>query len=236
MAQVSGKNVLCIPVLNDQERLEVLKVAGELGPDPSSKDFATRTKNIGFVLCVDGEWYQVNRNYFQQSKFYNDLSGGYRRYYRELPREFIENEIVQTMLNKFKKIHNIPDGRLILLHVQASLVRPGDKVKCLTGHGIHTDGVDKAMLLCLNRKNVKGALNSFYGDPDGKEVIREPFVLKEGYACFWEDNRIYHHASPAEPEDGAGIGERTVIVGVYPGKYFLHGVENPNNTLKRSPS
>lgn len=234
MTHVCGKRVLHMSVLNNEEREEVLSVCGELGPDASSKDFATRRKNIGFVVCIDGSWYQINRDYFQQATAYNDLSGGYRRYYRELPREFIQNKAVQKLLNKYKKVLGIPEGELSLLHVQSTHVRAGDRVKCLTGHGIHTDGVDKAMLLCLNRKNIKGGLNSFYGDHEGNEVIREPFVLKEGYGCFWEDNKLYHHASPAEPADGVGEGVRTVMVAVYPGKFFLEGTENPNNTLQRS--
>lgn len=233
MVLVSGKSVLCLPVLTTRESHEVLSVCGELGPDPSSKDFVTRTKNIAFVLCIDDVWYQINRNYFNQSKSYNSLSGGYRRYYRELPRNFIENRTVQALLTRFKQIHDIPEGQLVLVHVQTSHIGPRDDCRCLTGHGIHTDGQEKAMILCLRRRNVVGALNSFYGDQHGEEVIVHPFVLKEGHACFWEDNQIFHHASGAACMDGVGTGERTVMVATYPAKFLLEGIDNPNNNLRR---
>lgn len=231
MAPISGRRVLCTPTLTKAESAELLSVIGEQGPDPSSKNFTSRRKSIGFVLCLEGKWYQLNHNYFCQATSYNPQSGGFKRNYEELPREFIQNKIAQKVLTKLKKIHAIPDADIICITVQTSYIRDGDNNKCMTGHGIHSDGTDKAMLMCLARRNVKGALNSFYGDAEGTDVIVKPFVLEEGHAAYWADNVVYHHVSPGAPADGTEVGERTVLVANYPGKFLMDGSRNPNNTL-----
>ncbi|NEO86598.1 MAG: 2OG-Fe dioxygenase family protein [Spirulina sp. SIO3F2] len=218
-------------LLCQSERSELIAASGELGPDPSSKFFTERTKNIAFVLSINGRWFQINQNYFNQAAYYNDFSGGYKRYYRELPRTFIECPVAQKLLSRFQSTFDIPQGELVLVQVQTSHVYPSDETRCLTGQGIHSDGADKAMLICLQRHNISGARNALYRDPEGEKPVLKPFVLQEGEVLFWEDNRVFHSVEPAQVMPPAIAGSRTVLIAHYPAFHYLSGQANPNNQL-----
>jgi len=101
----------------------------------------------------------------------------------------------------------------------------------ITGQGIHTDGLDHGMILCLKRDNVGGAKNSIYGDVMGADVLMDPFVLEEGNALIWQDNKVFHYVSPASLVDKSKGGIRTVLILLYPGNLLVTGEPNPNNTL-----
>jgi len=103
----------------------------------------------------------------------------------------------------------------------------------ITGQGIHSDGVNHALIVCLQRKNVNGALSSFYNNLSGTDVYLKPFVLNVGHAAYWHDNKMYHWVSPASLKDKNKNGERTILLFSWPGKYSLNGQENPDNTLGR---
>lgn len=223
-----------VPLLTSAESKTIVEDCGELGIDPSSTMFANRTKNIAFVIALNGQWFQINQNFFNQAEEYNDFSGGYRRFYDELPRSFIQNTAAQKLLTKFKDLNKIEDGELILVQVQSSNITPEDEGKCLTGQGIHSDGADRAMLICLERDNVKGAKSSVYEDAHGHRPIISPRVIKEGQVLFWKDNEIYHYVEPAELENKIIMGKRTVMIAHYPAMQYITGEPNPNNTLPPS--
>lgn len=223
-----------VPLLSKVESDELIKVGGSLGEDPSSKLFVNRTKNIAFVICLSGRWFHVNYNNYNQSQEYNDFSGGYKRYYRQLPSSFIESEVTQSLLNCFQTLNSIPEGQLVLVQIQSSNITKGEEGKCLTGHGIHTDGADYGMLVCLHRENIIGARTSAYNDIHGTKPVIVPTVLEEGDAMFWKDNEVYHYVDPATLTTGTENGIRTVLVALYPAMYLVTGERNLNNTLPPS--
>ncbi|MEM8641960.1 MAG: 2OG-Fe dioxygenase family protein [Cyanobacteria bacterium P01_G01_bin.54] len=231
MQTVTDAVTFTAPLLCQSELSDLISASGELGPDPSSQFFTKRTKNIAFVLSINGRWFQINQNYFIQAAYYNDFSGGYRRYYQELPRTFIECLVTQKVLSHFQATFKIPQGELVLVQVQTSHVYPWDETRCLTGQGIHSDGADKAMLICLQRRNIAGAKNAIYRDAQGRHPVIEPFVLQEGDVLFWEDNQVFHHVEPAQVVPPATEGARTVLIAHYPAFHYLSGQTNPNNQL-----
>ena len=220
-----------MPLLERAEAKEIISSCGELGPDPSSDYFTTRTKNVAYVLCINGEWFQIRAHCFNQSKEYNDFSGGYKRCYREMPKQFLECEATKKVLNAFKSAYNIPDNEPILVQVQESHVTAENSGQCLTGQGIHSDGADRAILVCLERKNIDGAENAIYADLEGKRALIDPFVLNEGHALLWHDNKVFHDAKPAQVVSSETEGNRTVLIAHYPAIHYLTGTVNPNNTL-----
>lgn len=223
-----------VPLLSQAESDELIRVGGTLGEDPSSNFFANRTKNIAFVICLNGRWFHVNQNNYNQAQEYNDFSGGYKRFYRQLPSSFIESEVTQSLLNCFQKLHNIPEGQLVLVQIQSSNITKEEEGKCITGQGIHTDGADCGMLVCLHRKNICGARSSAYYDVHGTKPVITPTVLEDGDAMFWKDNKIYHYVDPATLTRGTEKGIRTVLVALYPAMYLVTGESNVNNTLPSS--
>lgn len=222
------------PLMNARHSRELLAVSGPLGTDPSSEHFANRTKSIAFVLCIKGRWFQVNQDFFNQASEYNDFSGGYKRYYDELPRSFIQSRVTQRLLTNFQTVYKIPEGELILVQVQSSNISPEDAGKCLTGQGIHSDGADRAMLVCMERDNVTDAQSSVYEDAEGERPIINRVVLEEGQVLFWKDNEIYHYVEPAGLDDPERSGRRTVMIAHYPAMHYITGKPNENNTLPPS--
>ena len=224
-----------LPFLCQSESLELLSSCGELGPDPSSEYFTKRVKNIAYVICIEGKWFQLRANYFVQPDRYNDFSGGYKRCYQEMPTEFLECEATQKVLSTFKTAYNLPDREPILVQVQTSYVSAEDAGRCLTGQGIHTDGADRAMILCLERKNIVGAENAIYADLNGERALIEPFILQAGDALLWHDNKVFHYVAPARLVGNSvcpgTVGERTVLIAHYPATHYLSGKVNPNNLL-----
>ncbi|MEM9276064.1 MAG: 2OG-Fe dioxygenase family protein [Cyanobacteria bacterium P01_F01_bin.143] len=220
-----------MPILAPNEALELIDSCGKLGTDPSSDYFTTRTKNIAYVLCLQGEWFQLHANYFIQSENYNDFSGGYKRCYQEMPQQFLESEATKKVLDVFKSTYNIPDGEPILVQVQQSHVTAETTGKCLTGQGIHSDGADRGILVCLQRNNIKGAESAIYADINGKRSLINPFILNEGHAILWHDNQVFHDVQPAQPIDPEKKGTRTILIAHYPAIHYLKGTVNPNNTL-----
>ncbi|MEA5462636.1 2OG-Fe dioxygenase family protein [Leptothoe sp. PORK10 BA2] len=220
-----------MPLLSRCERLELLSSCGSLGPDPSSRHFTKRTKSIAYVMCIEGQWFQLRADFFSQPQQYNDFSGGYKRFYRELPAEFLGCRATQKLLTAFQQTYQLPEKELILVQVQTSHVNSDNVDQCLTGQGIHSDGADRAMLVCLQRDNVTHAENAIYHDLHGHQAVLEPFILPEGHGLLWQDNRAFHHVAPAQLADPQREGSRTVLIAHYPAFHYLAGKTNPNNTL-----
>ena len=87
---------------------------------------------------------------------------------------------------------------MILLQIQTSSMAPEDLPEDLyemsiTGQGIHTDGANLAALVCIDRQNVKGALNTFHGNLNGSKPMCKPTVLEPGKVAYFKDNSLYHH-------------------------------------------
>ena len=230
-SQVILNSAFTMPMLKPAEAEELISACGELGRDPSSDHFTKRTKNIAYVLCLHGEWFQIRANCFNQAQSYNDFSGGYQRCYREMPPQFIKCQATRKVLNVFKSTYNIPDNEPILVQVQQSHLTAESEGKSLTGQGIHSDGADRAMLVCLERSNIDGAESAIYADLKGKRSLIEPFVLNQGQAMLWRDNQVFHDVQPARVIDPQQEGTRTVLIAHYPAIHYLQGTENPNNTL-----
>ena len=218
-------------LLTKAESENLIHACGELGVDPSSEHFVKRTKNIAYVMCLNKKWFQMRADYFIQPQRYNDFSGGYKRRYREMPATFIASKAVQKVLSSFQESCKIPEGELILVQVQESHIERHDESRCLTGQGIHSDGADKAIIVCLKRDNIEGAENAIFQDLDGRHPIISPHVLDEGDALVWEDNKSFHHVSSASVSDLGENGKRTILIAHYPAIHYLDGSYNPNNTL-----
>ena len=173
-----------------------------------------------------------------QPTAYNDLSGGYKRYYRLQPNTYIQSPLIQRLMNQKRELFNIPENEIVLTQVQRTVFSPNEmqdegESKCITGHGLHSDGADNAMLAILERENISGAENYFAYDLAGKKQseIMKPTVYDAGVIFMWFDNDIYHNVKRARLADPTKYGYRTVLVSSYPGEMYMKGTNNPNNTL-----
>ena len=227
-----------VPRLLDTSEIRPIKeyARNSLGDDPSSKHFISRGKSIAFVLLVGDNVYPLERNYFVQSSSYNDFSGGYRRYYSTITNELIQSSLKRSILD-FASYWRIPDRSIVLVQLQRSTIEPrareprAEGKNDVTGQGIHTDGSDRAMLLCCERDNVLGAENSFHASLAGDRPLCSPRALAEGDVLYFKDNALFHHVSDAFPADPDRGMSRTMLLIHYPGEIYLDGSRNPSNSL-----
>ena len=201
-------------LLHEEDRAALAQYAAtSLGDDPSSKHFMPRKKSIAFCIWIDDNVYCLQHDYFLQPEQYNDFSGGYKRLYDTLPDSLVQGHM-REVTRQFVEKYNLPNYSCILLQLQSSTVIAGSQAvgqpQSITGQGVHTDGHDCAMLVCVERTNVSGADNSLYEDLEGKRTLFPPTKLDEGDALFFKDNSLYHHVSDAMPLEPARDMTRTI--------------------------
>jgi len=205
----------------------------KLGCDNSSAHFIHRTKNIAFVVISNNNVFSLEQNFFVQHDGYNDFSGGIKREYTKIQDSDLQYLFKSSIL-AFKEYYNLPDNAMILLQVQTSSMAPEDLPEDLhemsiTGQGIHTDGANLAALLCIDRQNVKGALNTFHRNLHGSQPMCKPTVLEPGKVAYFKDNSLYHHVSKAVPDDPSSSMTRSILLMHYPAEMYLVGAKNDSN-------
>lgn len=225
-------------VMPEAERQQILQNV-VLDDDPSSKHFARREKAIRFVTIINGRVQPFTQNYFVQDAEYNDFSGGYRRYYALINECLFDPgaPIAEVVLN-FAKYYSIPEKTAILVQIQTNhfdQAQYGKSRASVTGQGIHTDGADRAMIVCLHRGGkLEGAENLFHGSLDGMDPLGDEFALHNREGLYFKDNSVYHQVTRAvvvgKPQNPEEIS-RTVMIMHAPAEIFMQGLPNPNNTL-----
>ena len=220
------------PIFTVQEATELVTLAQPLGPDPSLEN---RLKSICYLIVDrDGLWRKLSYDYFTQPKIYNDNPnlGGLKRHYQLLSDEVVDSAPFKKILTDFSEHFPQKAGAIVLCQIQTTIDwgATGD----ITGQGIHTDGAEEAMIVCLERKNVhpKSAKNALYEDVMGDRVVMYPRALQEAEAVFWRDNEVYHevsHIAPLCKEDGPAI--RTVMLLHADSSYAIDGRKNERNKL-----
>ena len=184
---------------------------------------------------ADGKWRKLSQNYFNQPIIYNDnpVQGGIKRSYKLLSDDVVESPVFKKILGDFtKQFSSIGPGTVVLAQLQTTTewATNGD----VTEQGIHTDGADVAMIVCLERKNVMEgtATNTLYEDVKGERIVMGPQTLEEAEAVFWIDSAIYHdvtNISPKFKENGPAV--RTVLLLHADASFLLDGIKNEKNNL-----
>ncbi|CAL4064761.1 unnamed protein product [Meganyctiphanes norvegica] len=219
-------------ILSPTERKNLSEFVHNVGlsPDPISLYFHERRKNICFIKVVDGGFELMNKNHFKQSEKYNDFSGGYERYLDLIPEHLVLGSM-SNLLTFFIEHLRIPVNTIILAQLQSSLIR--DKIDCgdVTGQGIHTDGTDDFMLVCVERDNVNGAENQYHATLDGSQLLGKS-TLEAGDGVIVKDNEIFHYVTNATTIEP--IAHRIMILIHSP--FDGSGEQNPNNKLGTNPA
>ena len=224
--------------MSEEERQHILQHV-VLSDDPSSKHFARREKAIRFATVINGRVQTFTQNYFLQDVEYNDFSGGYRRYYALINEELFEPgaPIAKVVLN-FAKYYSIPEKTAILIQIQTNIFDQLEGAKSrasVTGQGIHTDGADRAMIVCLHRGELlEGCENVFHGSLNGMEELSDEIPLKDREGLFFKDNSLYHTVTRAGIRGKHKNLEqisRTSMIMHAPAEIYMQGLSNPNNNL-----
>lgn len=188
------------------------------------------------MLGDDGKFRKLSQNFFIQPKVYNEhpKEGGNKRSYKLLSDEVVGSSPIVKLLNLYKEHFSITPGTSVLINLQTSLEERMDGD--ITEQGIHTGGVDNAMVMCLERKNVMGAVSEIFEDVEGERPLMKPTILKEGDAIMFRDNQVYHNVTSISPKNSnEGPAVRTVITIHSNANYLFDGCKNKNNNLKARP-
>ena len=221
--------------LSEKEKQHIMQNI-VLSDDPSSKHFAKREKAIRFATIINGRVQTFTQNYFLQDLDYNDFSGGYRRYYGLINEELFEpGAAVSKVVLKFAKYYGIPEKTAILVQIQTNYFDYSKTRASVTGQGIHTDGADRALLVCLHRgEKLEGAENVFHASLDGSEPLSEEIPLKQREGIYFKDNSLYHTVTRARVNDKhckKDEASRTMMIMHAPAEIYMQGLSNPNNNL-----
>lgn len=225
-----------LDVMSEEERQHILENV-VLSDDPSSKHFARRHKAIRFATIINGRVQTFTQNYFLQDVEYNDFSGGLRRYYGLINENLFEPgaPVAKVVLN-FAKYYGIPEKTAILIQIQTNYFdekKYGKTRASVTGQGIHTDGADRAMLVCLHRgEKIEGAENEFHASLDGMEPLCEALPLQNREGLYFKDNSLYHTVTRVVVSKHENLEQvsRTMMIMHAPAEIYMQGLPNPNNT------
>ena len=221
--------------MSDEIRHQVMQRVLLGGDQHISEESAPREKAIRFVTVNDGQVSCLSQNYFVQNEAYNEKTGGYKRFYNLIGEEVVQ-ELLQESMLEFLRYYDLPNKTVVLIQIQTSNIGILPKMLSVTGQGIHTDGADRALLVCLHRgEGVKGAHNQFHATLDGLEPLSEAAPLMPGNAVLWKDNEIYHYVTRAQGSRGLD-NTRTIMIMHAPASMYLQGAANPNNETNLNES
>ena len=212
--------------VSESDRQRILdSLPRTLGHDPSCEFFAHRLKAIRFVTIINGHIVPFSQNYFMQNERYNNFRGGDKQYYNLLPDDMLTDDPMGDqgpycrIIKRFANYYNIQEKTTILIQVQTSTIAKKTKEKqirkhsdgddqsdqsdqsaeSITGQGIHSDGADRAALVCLHRgSSIIGAQNQFHAQLDGSKPLSEFITLENSDGCVFKDNDIFHYVSPGK--------------------------------------
>ena len=132
---------------------------------------------------------------------------------------------MHSVILHFIQYHALPINTTILVQLQSSIIRSNSSKGDVTGQGIHTDGADDAMLVCVERDDVIGAENEFHAALDGIKPLTKPTILEAGDGVVFRDNEIFHYVSDAATN--VSVTRRTLILMHSPEEG--NGISNPRN-------
>lgn len=194
---------------HDCQELSQYVLDGGLGPDSSSKFFVEREKSIRFLKVVENGIELLNKNYFTQPAKYNDFSGGLKRYFTLIPNHIIKGPMHDLIMH-FVDYFSVAVGTTFIIHIQSSILRNRGQNGDMTGQGIHTDGVNDQMLVCVERDNVDGAETVLHSALDGSQPLCKPTILHPGDGVCFRDNKLFHEVTAGTTKCEAA--RRTVII------------------------
>lgn len=148
---------------------------------------------------------------FYQSQNYNNYNGDIYRQYNNISTNVIENQLFKYYINIFRdkiilehayipEYINIHQIRVLFDEQQYSTVVP---------EGIHRDGYNIIMIICINRHNVKGGANNIYTND---KTLLYSTTLLNSEAIIINDNKLLHDVSWLSRDNQEEIGYRDIFV------------------------
>ena len=168
------------------------------------------------LSAATGHLAYIPRASFYQSIEINPLNGGEQRHFAPLAADTVKNpflrDLIQFDFAQLTSKKHIKNDWLVGVHQIRILATTG-----VTGNptpeGIHRDDETYTAQHLINRHNINGGINYFYGS--GPQPTRHPQAVwkQESYFdSYYFDRSIWHSVSPIASGDRDGDGYRDVIL------------------------
>lgn len=139
-----------------------------------------------------------HRAHFQTREF-NPLNGGTRRWFAPITLEFAANPIFTSMMRAFISLATHAAGPADW-DIEVHQFRITADVPCATPtpEGVHRDGVDIAFIVLVSRTGVSGGVTRLLAD-DG-QLVSNFTMASPGECVMLNDRRLRHGVSPIDAE------------------------------------
>tara|TARA_Y100000389_G_scaffold204916_1_gene260767 strand:+ start:95 stop:1927 length:1833 start_codon:yes stop_codon:yes gene_type:complete len=148
---------------------------------------------------------------FYQSQNYNNYNGDVYREYDNISTDVIENLLFKYYISVFRdKI--ILDYSYIPEYINVHQIRvvfDKQQYSTVVPEGIHRDGYNIIMIICINRHNVKGGVNNIYRND---KTLLYSTTLFNSEAIIINDNKLLHDVSWLSRDNQDEIGYRDIFV------------------------
>jgi hypothetical protein len=185
----------------------------EIPSDPYfDKANGERCKSIARFRVWDERVERQPHGPLYQSQRHNPVHGGIVRHYEELPADVAASPSIRAILTTFARRAGLDGRQEILLQLQ--------RIRCLGDRalpaveGWHQDGTQMLGILVISRTNVTGGVSMLSLDR-GRDVTFER-VLRAGEMVLFDDERLWHYATPVEPVDPSAPSHRDIVILTHP--------------------
>ncbi|ETI65447.1 hypothetical protein C100_01930 [Sphingobium sp. C100] len=184
----------------------------DLGPDLYMADGGRyrRRRHAVFALDRDGFTRKPHQPHYQ-SRDYNPLNGDVQRWFDPVAPETVAGPVMQAILAFCAD--SFDPARTGQWHVELHQFRieakPGELGRP-TPEGMHRDGVDRVMVMLVERRNVREGVTRI-GAPDGTP-LGEFTLTDPADTMLIDDHRILHGVTEIHPLDPERPAWRDALV------------------------
>ena len=168
-----------------------------------------RRRHACFVVDGDVVERAPHRAHWQ-SKDYNALHGGLRRWFAPVEDAVAGSDAWQGLLRGLSaQVSRLDDARPWHVEAHQFRIETADGIGRPTPEGAHRDGVDFVAVLLVDRVGIRGGETRVFDahGPDGQR-----FTLEQSWSLLLlDDARVIHESTPIQPE-GDGGGHRDTLV------------------------
>jgi hypothetical protein len=191
----------------------------DLRPDRYLKDGGSyRKRRHSCFVAQDGTLEQVAHRAHWQSRDYNALHGGMRRWFEPIDPAVIAHPAWSRLILSLARCFAPGNARW---HVEAHQFRidTSDGIGRPTPEGAHRDGVDYVAVVLVRRHAITGGETRVF-EADGPAGQR--FTLDTPWSLLLlDDARVIHESTPIQPaRSGNGGGHRDTLVLTYRARGF----------------
>ena len=150
-----------------------------------------------------------------QTEDYNQLNGGFERYFAPIMPDLIESSSLMALLSFGRQIFSRMVGSSqwhIELHQFRIEARDGQKGNP-TPEGAHRDGVDFVIVMMINRINIKSGATTIYNLEN--ELVGQFTLLETFDMAILNDHNVYHGVTPITQKITTQEAYRDVLVITY---------------------